>query len=58
MIVDSHGHVCHIEKLCNCRGDWMRVDYLNMTNSSEKCPDGFRLYSQNGFGVCCSRPAS
>ena len=35
----------------------MRVAYLNMTDSSEKCPDGFRLYSENGVRSC-GRPVS
>ena len=49
IIADSHGHArhvyCHMEDLCNSGGGWIRVAYLNMTDSSEKCPDGFRLYS-------------
>ena len=44
MLVDSHGHVRqayrHLKTLCNSTGGWMRVAYLNMTDSSEKCPDG------------------
>ena len=30
----------------------MRVAYLNMTDSSEKCPDEFSLYSENGVRAC------
>ena len=30
----------------------MRAAYLNMTDSSEKCPDEFRLYSENGVRAC------
>ena len=52
IIADSHGHArhvyCYMEELCNSTGGWMRVAYLNMTDTSEKCPDGFRLYSENG----------
>ena len=43
---------CCMEELCNSTGGWMRVAYLNMTDSSEKCPDGFRLYSENGVRAC------
>ena len=61
MLVDSHGHVrqayCHMETLCNSTGGWMRVAYLNMTDSREKCPDEFRLYSENGVRAC-GRPVS
>ena len=56
VLVDSHGHVrqvyCHMQMLCSSGGGWMRVAYLNMTNSSEKCPDEFRLYSENGVRSC------
>ena len=50
-IVDTNGrrrHVyCEMEQVCGSSG-WMRVAYLNMTDPSEKCPRGFRLYNQNG----------
>ena len=61
MLVDSQGHVhreyCHMETSCNSTGGWMRLAYLNMTDSSEKCPNEFRLYSENGVRAC-SRPVS
>ena len=61
IIADSHGHArhvyCYMEELCSSTGGWMRVAYLNMTDSSEKCPDGFRLYSENGVRAC-GRPVS
>ena len=61
IIADSHGHArhvyCYMEELCNSTGGWMRVAYLNMTDSSEKCPDGFRLYNENGVRAC-GRPVS
>ena len=37
------------------RLDW--VAYLNTTDSREKCPDGFRLYSVNGVRAC-GRPVT
>ena len=61
IIADSHGHArhvyCYMEELCNSGGGWMRVAYLNMTDSNEKCPDDFRLYSENGVRAC-GRPVS
>ena len=61
IIADSHGHArhvyCYMEELCSSAGGWMRVAYLNVTDSSEKCPDGFRLYSENGVRAC-GRPVS
>ena len=59
-IVDTNGqrrHVyCEMERICGSSG-WMRVAYLNMTDPSEECPKGFRLYNQNGVRAC-GRPAS
>ena len=56
IIADSYGHArhvyCYMEELCNSTGGWTRVAYLNMTDSSEKCPDEFRLYSENGVRAC------
>ena len=46
-----------MEELCTSGGGWMRVAYLNMTDSSEKCPDEFRLYSENGVQAC-GRPVN
>ena len=59
-IVDTNGrrrHVyCEMEQVCGSSG-WMRVAYLNMTDPSEECPRGFRLYNQNSVRAC-GRPAS
>ena len=61
IIADNHTlahHVyCYMEELCNSTGGWMRVAYLNMTDSNEKCPDGFSLYSESGVQAC-GRPVS
>ena len=61
IITDSEGHArhvyCYMEELCSSRGGWMRVAYLNMTDSNEKCPEGFSLYSENGVRAC-GRPFS
>ena len=61
IIVDTNGHprhvYCHMESLCNSQGGWMRVAYLNMSDPTEECPPGFRLYNQNGIRAC-GRPAT
>ena len=61
IIADTNGHprhvYCHMESLCNSSGGWMRVAYLNMSDPTEECPPGFRLYSQNGIRAC-GRPTS
>ena len=61
IIADSNGNThrvyCHMEELCNSKGGWMRVAYLNMSDSTEECPPGFRLYDENGVRAC-GRPES
>ena len=61
IIADTNGHphhvYCHMESLCNSSGGWMRVAYLNMSDPTEECPPGFRLYNESGIRAC-GRPAS
>ena len=56
IIADSKGHsrhvYCHMESLCNSEEGWMRVAYLNMSDPTEECPPGFRLYNQKGIRAC------
>ena len=41
-----------------CGSDtWTRVVYLNMSESKEKCPSGFRLYQSGGVRAC-GRPVT
>ena len=55
-IADSNGHTrhvyCHMEELCGSDEGWMRVSYLNMSDPTEDCPPGFRLYEENGIRAC------
>ena len=61
IIADSRGHArhvyCHMGTLCNSGEGWIRLAYLNMTDSKEKCPEELRLYSENGVRAC-GRPIS
>ena len=61
LIADTNGHprhvYCHMESLCNSGEGWMRVAYLNMSDPTEECPPGFRLYNQSGIRAC-GRPTS
>ena len=60
IIADTNGYLrhvyCHMESLCNSSAGWMRVAYLNMSDPTEECPPGFRLYNQNETRAC-GRPA-
>ena len=43
---------CNMEELqCGSVG-WTRLAYLNMSNSTETCPSGFRLYQSGGVRAC------
>ena len=44
---------CHMEEVCGSSG-WMRVAHLNMTDPSEQCPSGLRLYNESGVRACGS----
>ena len=48
---------CNMEELQCGSGGWTRLAYLNMTNSTENCPSGFRLYQSGGVRAC-GRPTS
>ena len=48
---------CNMEELCGSNEGWTRVGYLDMSNPSEECPTGFRLYESNGVRAC-GRPDS
>ena len=56
LMVTSDGetqHVyCHMEDLCSSGGGWTRIAYLDMSDSTEVCPSGFRLYQSEGVRVC------
>ena len=42
---------------CNATGGWMRVVDLDMTDSNQNCPDGFRMVSRTEPPLrLCGRP--
>ena len=43
---------CNMEELCGCGEGWTRIAYLDMTDSTEECPPGFRLYQIGGIQLC------
>ena len=48
---------CHMGELCGSGGGWTRLAYMNMTDATQSCPPGFRLYQSGGVRAC-GRPAS
>ena len=43
---------CNMEELCGSGGGWTRLAYLNMSDSTQNCPSGFRLYQSGGVRAC------
>ena len=53
----THYVYCHMEELCGSDEGWTRLAYLDMSDPSEECPSGFRLYESGGVRAC-GRPVS
>uniref|UniRef100_A0A1X7SKU5 Fibrinogen C-terminal domain-containing protein n=2 Tax=Amphimedon queenslandica TaxID=400682 RepID=A0A1X7SKU5_AMPQE len=47
---------CNMEELCGSGGGWTRLAYLDMTDATQNCPSGFRLYQSGGVRAC-GRPS-
>ena len=43
---------CNMKELCGSGGGWTRLAYLDMTDSTENCPSGFKLYQSGGVRAC------
>ena len=43
---------CNMEELCGSGGGWTRLAYLDMTDSKQNCPPGFKLYQSGGVRAC------
>ena len=44
-------------ELCGSGGGWTRLAYLNMSDATQNCPSGFRLYQSGGVRAC-GRPVT
>ena len=55
-IVNAHGEstnvYCHMDQLCGVDESWTRVAFLNMTDPTESCPSGFKLYNHGNIRAC------
>ena len=38
--------------LCGSGGGWTRLAYLDMTDATQNCPSGFKLYQSGGVRAC------
>ena len=43
---------CHMETLCGSDDGWTRLAHIDMTDPTESCPYGWRLYEENGVRAC------
>ncbi|XP_019856819.1 PREDICTED: uncharacterized protein LOC109585263 [Amphimedon queenslandica] len=43
---------CNMGTLCGSGGGWTRLAYLDMTDATQSCPSGFKLYQSEGVRAC------
>uniref|UniRef100_A0A1X7UD80 Fibrinogen C-terminal domain-containing protein n=1 Tax=Amphimedon queenslandica TaxID=400682 RepID=A0A1X7UD80_AMPQE len=43
---------CNMGLLCGSGGGWTRLVYLDMSDATQNCPSGFRLYQSGGVRAC------
>uniref|UniRef100_A0A1X7SWC6 Fibrinogen C-terminal domain-containing protein n=1 Tax=Amphimedon queenslandica TaxID=400682 RepID=A0A1X7SWC6_AMPQE len=48
---------CNMGTLCGSGGGWTRLVYLDMSDATQNCPSGFRLYQSGGVRAC-GRPVT
>ena len=48
---------CNMDELCGSGGGWTRLAYLDMSDATQNCPFGFRLYQSGGVRAC-GRPVT
>ena len=48
---------CNMGTLCGSGGGWTRLAYLDMSDATQNCPSGFRLYQSGGVRAC-GRPVT
>ena len=48
---------CYMDTLCGSGGGWTRLAYLDMSDATQSCPSGFRLYQSGGVRAC-GRPSN
>ena len=53
----TYSAYCNMGTLCGSGVGWRRLAYLDMTDSTQSCPSGFRLYQSGGVRAC-GRPGT
>uniref|UniRef100_A0A1X7U7U0 Fibrinogen C-terminal domain-containing protein n=1 Tax=Amphimedon queenslandica TaxID=400682 RepID=A0A1X7U7U0_AMPQE len=55
--LNNQNTYCNMDQLCGSGGGWTRLAYLDMSDATQNCPTGFRLYTLGGKRYC-GRPES
>ena len=53
----TYNAYCNMDELCGSGGGWTRLAYLDMSDATQNCPFGFRLYQSGGVRAC-GRPVT
>uniref|UniRef100_A0A1X7TVY3 Fibrinogen C-terminal domain-containing protein n=1 Tax=Amphimedon queenslandica TaxID=400682 RepID=A0A1X7TVY3_AMPQE len=48
----TYSTYCNMGTLCGSGGGWTRLAYLDMTDATQNCPSGLRLYQPGGVRAC------
>ena len=48
----TYSTYCNMGTLCGSGGGWTRLAYLDMTDATQSCPSGFKLYQSGGVRAC------
>ena len=57
LLANTYTAYCNMGTLCSSGGGWTRLAYLDMSNATQSCPSGFRLYQSGGVRAC-GRPGT
>ena len=57
ILAGTYSTYCNMGTLCGSGGGWTRLAYLDMSDATQNCPCGFRLYQSGGVRAC-GRPAT
>uniref|UniRef100_A0A1X7TZB0 Fibrinogen C-terminal domain-containing protein n=1 Tax=Amphimedon queenslandica TaxID=400682 RepID=A0A1X7TZB0_AMPQE len=52
LLANTYTAYCNMGTLCGSGGGWTRLAYLDMTDATQNCPSGFRLYQSGGVRAC------
>uniref|UniRef100_A0A1X7T0H5 Fibrinogen C-terminal domain-containing protein n=1 Tax=Amphimedon queenslandica TaxID=400682 RepID=A0A1X7T0H5_AMPQE len=48
----TYSTYCNMGTLCGSGGGWTRLAYLDMSDATQNCPSGFKLYQSGGVRAC------